>query len=81
MSTYVAAGPKRPKKKPKPKSIALAGGDYAFIDGDSAFEEGVEIFVCTNEETNEFELLETGNYSLLNGDSFEVVDGVVTTIY
>jgi hypothetical protein len=78
---YVPAGPKRPKKKPKPKSVALAGGDYAFINGDSAFEEGVEIYACTNEEESTFELLESGNYSLLNGDAFEVVDGVVTTIY
>jgi hypothetical protein len=78
---YVPAGPKRPKKKPKPKSVALVSGDFAFINGDSTFEEGVEIFVCTVEETNEFELLESGNYSLLNGDAFEVVDGVVTTIY
>jgi hypothetical protein len=78
--TYTSIGPKRPRKKPKPKSISCANGDYAFIDGDSNFEVGVEIFVCTDEEENKFEPLESGTYFTDLGVEFEVVDGVVVEI-
>lgn len=77
---YVPAGPKRPKRKPKPKSVALVGGDFAFINGDSEFEEGVEIYACTNEDESTFELLESETYTLINGGTFEVVDGVIQVI-
>jgi hypothetical protein len=78
--TYAPLGPKRPRKKPKPKSISCTNGDYAFIDGDSSFSEGVEIFVCTDEDENKFESLESGTYFTATGIEFTVVDGVIDSI-
>ena len=45
------SGPKKPKK-PKAKPIKLANNEFAWIDSESSFEEGVEIFVCIEENTN-----------------------------
>lgn len=74
--TYAPLGPKRPKKKPKPKQVDCSGG-YVFIDGNAELEEGVEIYVCTNEEESDFALLETGAYETINGILFNVTDGVL----
>jgi hypothetical protein len=78
--TYTAIGPKRPRKKPKPKTIACANDDFAFINGDESFQVGVEIFVCTDEEENKFEPLESGTYFTDLGVEFEVVNGEVVEI-
>lgn len=79
--TYAPLGPKRPRKKPKPKSISCTNDNYAFIDGDATFDIGVEIFVCTDEEENKFEPLESGTYFTANGFEFVVVDGVIDQIF
>ena len=73
------AGPKKPKK-PKAKPIKLVNGDYAWIDAEATFSEGVEIFVCTQEDTHNYELLDDGTYTLDSGVSFDVIDGIIDTI-
>jgi hypothetical protein len=73
-------GPKRPKKKPAPKPVKFMGEDIAFIDGADIFEVGVSIYVCTNEDTPEFDHLESGTYNLLDGGSLVVIDGVISEI-
>lgn len=73
-------GPKRPKKKPAPKPVKFMGEDIAFIDGSEDLQIGVEIFVCTNEDTPEFDHLESSTYNLLNGGSLVVIDGVISEI-
>ena len=74
-----AAGPKKPKK-PKSKPVKLVNGDYAWIDAEATFSEGVEIFVCTQENTHNYELLDDGTYTLDSGVSFDVIDGIIDTI-
>ena len=73
------AGPKKPKK-PKAKPIKLVNGDYAWIDAEATFSEGVEIFVCTQEDTYNYEPLDNGTYTLDSGIEFVVVDGFVDSI-
>lgn len=77
---YVSIGPKRPRKKPKPKQVACANGNYLFINGDENFDIGVEVFVCTDEDENKFELLESGTYFTSEGVEFEVVNGIIDSI-
>lgn len=77
---YTSIGPKRPRKKPKPKQVACSSGNYLFINGDETFDIGVEVFVCTDEDENKFELLESGIYFTSEGVEFEVVNGIIDSI-
>lgn len=74
-----AAGPKKPKK-PKAKPIKLVNNEFAWIDAESTFEEGVEIFVCVEEETYNYQPLDSGDYTLDSGVVFSVIDGIIDTI-
>jgi hypothetical protein len=65
-------GPKRPFQRPKPFEVACENGNFIYIDGNELFQSGTELFVCTDEQTNQFELLDDGFYKLLDGTSFEV---------
>lgn len=73
------SGPKKPKK-PKAKPIKLVNDEFAWIDAESTFEEGVEIFVCTEENTHNYEPLDNGDYTLDSGVTFSVVDGIIDSI-
>lgn len=80
MSNFVPIGPKRPIKKPNPQIVECINNDCAFVDAQDGFQIGSEIFVCTEENTPTFELLESGEYTLLSGDNFIVIDGVIDEI-
>lgn len=73
------SGPKKPKK-PKAKPIKLVNDEFAWIDSESSFEEGVEIFVCTEEKTYNYEPLNSGDYTTDSGIEFTVIDGVIDSI-
>ena len=72
-----ALGPKRPLHKPRPKAVEFVNNEVAFVDAEEGFIEGAEIFVCTDEITPTFELLDSGHYTLENGDVIEVLNGVI----
>lgn len=80
MSNFTPLGPKRPIKKPSPKIIECIDGNCAFVDAQDGFKVGSEIFVCTEETTPVFELLESGEYTLESGDNFSVVNGIIDEI-
>lgn len=80
MSNFVPLGPKRPIKKPLPQIVECINNDCAFVDAQDGFQVGSEIFVCTEEITPVFELLESGEYSLESGDNFIVINGVIDEI-
>jgi len=80
MSNFVPLGPKRPIKKPLPQIVECTNNDCAFVDAQDRFQVGSEIFVCTEETTPTFELLESGSYFLESGDEFIVIDGVIDEI-
>lgn len=65
-------GPKRPLQRPKPTEVACENGNFLYIDGNEVFQSGTELFVCTDEQTNTFELLDDGHYKLADGTNFEV---------
>jgi hypothetical protein len=65
-------GPKRPLHRPKPTEVACENGNFIYLDGNEVFQSGTELFVCIDEDTNQFELLDDGHYKLLDGTSFEV---------
>lgn len=73
-------GPKRPLRKPRPTAIEFAQNNVAFVDSEEGFTEGSEIFVCTEENTPEFDLLDSGLYFLANGDQMTVINGVIDEI-
>lgn len=73
------SGPKKPKK-PKAKPIKLVNDEFAWIDSEATFEEGVEIFVCIEANTHNYEALDNGTYTLDSGITFEVLDGVIDSI-
>jgi len=73
------SGPKKPKK-PKAKPIKLVNDEFAWIDSEATFEEGVEIFVCIEANTHNYEALDNGIYTLDSGVTFEVLDGIVDSI-
>lgn len=73
------SGPKKPKK-PKAKPIKLVNDEFAWIDSEATFEEGVEIFVCIEANTHNYESLDNGTYTLDSGVTFEVLDGIVDSI-
>ena len=73
------SGPKKPKK-PKAKPIKLVNDEFAWISCEDSFEEGVEIFVCVEENTHNYEPLDTDTYTLDSGVTFEVLDGIVDSI-
>jgi hypothetical protein len=75
--SYAPLGPKKPKKKPKPKSIEFINDDVAFIDGDFELVSGVEIYVCIDEDASDFAPLQSGSYTLENGVVITVTDGIV----
>ena len=82
--TYYALGPIKPKKKPRPKPIKFEGGNIAFIDGEDNFTQGVQIWVCLDEDTAEMGLLQTnpGGVPYVTLDEFQVqvIDGVIDEI-
>lgn len=73
-------GPKKPIKKPKPKKIKFVNDDLGWLDAESELEIGTEIYVCTNEETPEFDLLESGTYTLDTGYEIEVENGIIVNV-
>ncbi len=73
------SGPKKPKK-PKSKPIKLVNNEFAWIDASEDFEVGVEIFVCTEEDTQNYELLDSETYTLESGVEFEVLNGLIVSI-
>ena len=70
-------GPRRPIRRPKPAMYACTEGNFIFLDSSVSFEEGAEVFVCTEETIPEFALLESGDYSLENGGNFSIIDGIL----
>jgi len=80
MSKFVPLGPKRPIKKPSPKIIEFVNNDCAFVDAQDGFQIGSEIFVCTDEVTPTFELLQSDTYTLASGDELIVIDGVIDEV-
>lgn len=70
-------GPKKPIKKPKPKKVSFINDEYGWIDGNAELTTGTEIYVCINEEKPEFDLLESGIYTLSTGIELEVENGVI----
>lgn len=77
---FTPIGPKRPIKKPLPQIIECMEG-IAIVDAEDNFFEGSQIFVCTDENLPIYELLESGTYTLTDGTSFIVVDGVIDEIF
>ena len=75
--TYATLGPKRPRKRPKPKAIEMTNNDVIFIDAADTIQSGTEVFVCTEEEAPIFELLESGSYTQADGNVITIVDGIV----
>ena len=71
------AGPRRPRKRPKPKQVNLNDGNFLFLSAEQDLEAGSEIFVCTNEEPAEYDHLETGAYTTESGVNFNVIDGII----
>jgi hypothetical protein len=69
--------PKRPLHKPRPQMVEFVNNDVAFVDSEEGFVEGAEIFVCTDEVTPTFEKLDSGTYTLANGDDIVVLNGVI----
>lgn len=70
-------GPKRPIKKPRPMQYACTDGNFVFLDSSDLFQSGTEIYVCTDEVIPEFQLLESGNYTLETGEEFIVINGII----
>lgn len=73
-------GPKKPKKKPKPKKISFVNNEFGWLDAEQDLEIGSEIFVCVDEDMPIFDLLETGTYTLDTGYEIEVENGVITNV-
>lgn len=73
-------GPKKPIKKPKPQVVEMIDGNFAFVDAEDGFGEGSEIFVCTQEEPAEYDLLESGTYNTAFGDEVVVEDGIIVSV-
>lgn len=74
-----ALNPIKPKKKPKPKKLKLANDEFCWYDGEETLTSGVtELFVCVDDETPSFELLDDGTYTLESGVTFDVFEGVYT---
>lgn len=78
--SYYALGPIKPKKKPRPKPIKFEGGNIAFINGEDNFTQGVQIWVCLDEDAAEMGLLESGTYTTINSEDVTVIDGVIDEI-
>ena len=78
--SYYALGPIKPKKKPRPKPIKFEGGNIAFIDGEDNFTQGVQIWVCLDEDTAEMGLLESVTYTTINSEDVTVIDGIIDEI-
>lgn len=74
------AGPK-PAKKPKPKPIKHASGNYSFIDAEDVFAVGVEIFQWDN-TVSDYIKEDVGVHTLESGQQFDVNDeGQISNIY
>jgi hypothetical protein len=73
-------GPKKPKKKPKPRPVKFMGEDWGFLNENDILEVGTSIYVCTDEDKPDFDLLETGTYYLENGNELKTIDGVISEI-
>lgn len=71
------AGPRRPRKRPKPKQVNLNDGNFVFLSAEQDLIAGSEIFACTNEEPAGYDHLETGTYTTEAGVTFSVIDGVI----
>lgn len=75
--SVIPFGPKQPKK-PKPKSVAFLVNQievYGWIDAGSEPIQGVEIFSVDDNE--EYCIPYDGVYSLLSGDTIEILNGVI----
>ena len=73
-------GPVKPKKKPKPKKVSFVNNEFGWLDAENELEVGVEIFVCIEEETPVFDLLESGTYTLDTGIEITVIDGIIDEV-
>lgn len=75
--SLISLGPKRPLKRPTPKAIEMINNNVIFIDAADVIEQGTQVFVCSDEETPIFEMLESGSYTQADGNVITVVDGIV----
>lgn len=75
--SLIQLGPKRPLKRPTPKAIEMINNDVIFIDAADLIQQGTQVFVCSDEKTPIFELLESGIYTQADGNVITVVDGIV----
>lgn len=73
----ISLGPKRPLKRPSPKAIEMINKDVIFIDAADVIQQGTQVFVCAEEETPVFELLESGSYTQADGNVITVIDGII----
>lgn len=75
--SYAPLGPRKPKKKPKPKQVNFINDEFGFIDGNAELVTSVEIYACIDEDASEFELVQSGTYTLENGGVVTVIDGII----
>tara|TARA_R110000868_G_scaffold23387_1_gene94402 strand:- start:3873 stop:4106 length:234 start_codon:yes stop_codon:yes gene_type:complete len=75
--SLITIGPKRPLKRPTPKAIEMINNNVIFIDAADVIQQGTQVFVCSDEKTPVYELLESGSYTQADGNVITVVDGIV----